>query len=93
MLDAVIVMGKEPLCVGIPESRPLELSVTPLGKVELVLKVGAGNPDATTWKLLVYPLSKLALVVLVITGTWPTCREIVLLSGVPTPLETLKISE
>ena len=88
----MIVMGKGPLCVGIPESRPLGLSVTPVGKVELVLKVGAGNPDATTWKLLLKPLSKLALL-LVITGTWPTCKEIVLLSGVPTPLETLKISE
>ena len=92
-MDALIEMEKEPLCVGIPESRPLVLSVTPLGMAEMVLKVGAGNPDATTWKLLVKPLSKLVLVVLVITGTWPTCREIVLLPGVPTPLETLKISE
>ena len=43
-LVAVMVIGKEPLAVGVPESTPVVLfNVTPDGKVPAVLEnVGAG---------------------------------------------------
>lgn len=90
-MEAVMVIGKEPLCVGVPESRPEELRDTPFGSVEAVEKPGAGNPVAVTWKLLLYPWSKVALVALVKEGALPICREMVLVSGVPTPLEAVNV--
>ena len=45
---AVMVMGKFPDRVGVPESTPLLLKETPLGKVPVSLKLGSGVPAPVT---------------------------------------------
>src|SRR5262245_19917678 len=48
-LVAMSVTGKDPLCVGVPESSPPDDSVRPVGSVPAVtLTVGAGKPFMTT---------------------------------------------
>ena len=42
-LAAVMVIGKEPLAVGVPESRPAVDRVTPPGRAPVSLKVGRGS--------------------------------------------------
>ena len=73
---------------GAPDRRPLLERVTPEGKVDGVQSpnaefenVGAGLPDAVTWKLSAVPTKKLvelALVTagaLVVEGAWPDVPE------------------
>ena len=50
-LLAVIVIGKLPDWVGVPDNTPAPESVTPFGRVSAVEKVGAGKPVAVIWKL------------------------------------------
>ncbi len=51
-LVAVSVTGKDPLCVGVPDSSPAADSVRPVGSTPLVtLTVGAGMPVITTWNV------------------------------------------
>ena len=51
-LVAVSVTGKDPLCVGVPESSPAGDNVSPVGSTPLVtLTVGAGMPVITTWNV------------------------------------------
>ena len=48
-LVAVSVTGKDPLCVGVPDSSPADDSVRPVGSAPPVtLTVGAGNPVIMT---------------------------------------------
>jgi hypothetical protein len=44
---AVTVIGKLPVCVGVPESVPLVVSVRPAGSVLAVVNVGV--PMAPDW--------------------------------------------
>jgi hypothetical protein len=69
-LVAVIVIGYVPpvLAAGVPLRRPEELRVTPLGKAPVSLNVGAGTPEATTWKLPLVPAVNAVLFALVIAG-------------------------
>lgn len=41
---AFTIMGKVPVCVGVPESVPFEASIKPVGKVLAVLKETAPMP-------------------------------------------------
>ena len=50
-LVAVMVIGKEPDWVDVPESTPALERVTPFGRVPVSLKVGAGVPVAVTVKV------------------------------------------
>jgi hypothetical protein len=50
------------------------LRVTPLGRVPVSLKVGAGNPVAVTEKDPALPTVKVVLLVLVMAGGWCTVR-------------------
>ena len=50
-LVAVMVIGKEPDWVGVPESTPALVRVTPIGSDPVPLKVGAGSPVAVAVKL------------------------------------------
>ena len=51
-LVAVSVTGKDPLCVGVPDSRPAADNVRPVGSTPAVtLTVGAGRPVITTWNV------------------------------------------
>ena len=54
-LAAVMVMGKLPLAVGVPESTPAVDRVTPVGRGPISVKVGAGEPVAVTVKLPAVP--------------------------------------
>jgi len=44
--DTVIVTGKTPFWVGVPQSTPVEVRVTPVGRVPVLLNVGTGVPVA-----------------------------------------------
>ena len=51
-LVAVSVTGKDPLCVGVPDSSPADDNVRPVGSMPVVtLTVGAGKPVITTWNV------------------------------------------
>jgi hypothetical protein len=47
----VIVIGKVPVTVGVPDKIPPELSVTPVGSVPTSVNDGDGTPDAVTVKI------------------------------------------
>ncbi len=58
-----------------PLRRPAELNVTPVGGVpEVMLKVGAGLPEAVIWNEPSEPKAKLVLDALVIVGDCWTVR-------------------
>jgi hypothetical protein len=67
-LPAVMVIGKVPLCVGVPESSPPDVNVTPAGRAPVSLKVGAGEPVAVTVKVPAVPSVKVVLFTEVIRG-------------------------
>ncbi len=50
-LAAVMVIGKVPLAVGVPDRRPADEKRTPVGSVPTSVKVGAGDPVAVTVKV------------------------------------------
>ena len=50
-LVAVMVIGKEPDWVDVPESTPALERVTPFGSDPVLLKVGVGVPVAVTVKV------------------------------------------
>ena len=58
--DAVTVIGKTPFWVDVPESTPVEVRVTPVGRVPVSLSVGAGVPVAVTVNEPRVPLVKVA---------------------------------
>jgi len=53
---------------GVPAKVPALLSVTPLAKAPLSVKVGAGTPVAVTVKLPAVPRVKVVLAALVMAG-------------------------
>jgi hypothetical protein len=63
-------MGYVPLvpAAGVPDSTPAVVSVTPLGREPVSLKVDAGYPVAVTLKLFALPRAKEVLVALVMAG-------------------------
>jgi hypothetical protein len=64
-----MVIGNVPAAVGVPESVPPELRVTPAGRLPAVTaKVGAGKPVAVTVKVPGVLNVKVVLLALVITG-------------------------
>ena len=69
-LVAVSVTGKDPLCVGVPDSSPAADSVRPVGSVPAVtLTVGAGVPVIATWNVVPAVFSRnVAVLPLVIVG-------------------------
>jgi hypothetical protein len=89
-LVAVIMKEKIPLWVGIPLSKPLVESPTPLGKVPVSLNVGDGKPEATTWKPPFAPVVNVSLSPLVIRGAAPTVRVKFCEASLPTPLDAVK---
>ena len=66
--EAVIVIGKLPATVAVPLRTPAEVSVTPLGRVPVSLKVGAGTPVAVTVNDPAVPAVNVVLFALVIVG-------------------------
>ena len=50
-LLAVIVIGKLPTWVGVPDNRPALVKVMPVGRVPVFEKMANGKPVAVTWKL------------------------------------------
>jgi hypothetical protein len=60
---------------GVPLSRPVPaLKVTPLGRVPLSFRVGAGKPVSVTVNAPVVPRVKVVLLALVMAGAWLTVR-------------------
>ena len=78
---------------GVPESTPVVLfRVTPLGRVPVTPKVGAGSPEAMTVKLPALPAVKAAELAEVIAGAWVTLRVTGRLAELPMPLLALMVS-
>src|SRR5580704_228450 len=73
-LLAVMVIGNDPLWVGVPARIPAEVSVTPVGRVPVSLKVGAGVPVAVTVKDPAVPSVKVVTLAEVIAGGASTVR-------------------
>ena len=65
--DAVKVMGKVPVVVGVPLRAPA-LNVTPLGSAPDSVMLGAGVPVAVTANEPAVPSVKVALLALVMAG-------------------------
>ena len=57
---------------GVPLSAPVGEKLTPVGKVPVSLKAGAGNPDAFTWNESALPAINAACAAVVKAGVWPT---------------------
>ena len=57
---------------GVPLSAPVGEKLTPVGKVPVSLKAGAGNPDAFTWNESALPTVNAARAPVVKAGGWPT---------------------
>ena len=75
-----------------PASSPVELSVTPVGKVPLVLKLGAGKPVALNWNgVAAVPAWKPTALALVMFGASFTVSVKVCVPALPTPLLTLRL--
>jgi hypothetical protein len=75
--EAVKVIEYVPpvFAAGVPLSRPdPALKVTPLGKVPLSLRVGAGKPVPVTVNAPAVPTVKVILLALVMAGAWLTVR-------------------
>ena len=70
---------------GVPASTPL-VSVSQLGSVVVVLKVGAGKPLAASAKLPAVPTAKVVAAALVKAGASPTESVKFCVESVPTPL-------
>jgi len=70
LFDAVIVIGYAPpvAAAGVPLSTPPVVSVTPLGRVLVVLKVGAGVPVAVTLNVPAVPTVKVVAAALLMAG-------------------------
>src|ERR1700683_830077 len=93
-LVAVMVMGKVPVAVGVPDSSPPVLRVTPPGSGPVSEKVGAGLPVAVTVKLPDTPVVKEVALAEVMVGATPeelTVRVKLWVVGVPTPLLALMV--
>ena len=69
-LDAVKVIGKVPVTVGVPESTPPE-KVTPAGRVPDSVMVGVGVPVAVGVNEPALPLTNCVLVAEVNAGAVP----------------------
>ena len=87
-LLAVIVIGYVPPVptLGVPESTPLVLSVTPLGRAPDSENVGAGKPVAVTVNEPAVPTVNVVLFVLVIAGAWLTVNVKLCVAFGETPL-------
>jgi hypothetical protein len=77
-LVALIVIGKDPPCVGVPDRvavpSPLSMKLTPLGKVPVSESDGAGKAAVVTVKLFDEPSMKEVELAEVIAGAWSTVR-------------------
>ena len=71
---------------GVPESRPVELRLTPLGRFPVKLKVGVGKPVAVTVNEPNVPTVKKALLPLVMAGAWLTIKVNAWVASGLTPL-------
>lgn len=78
---------------GVPPSTPEEDKVSQLGKVVVVLKVGAGKPLALKVKLPAVPTVKVVALALVMAGGSPTVRVKFWVAALPTPLEAVMAIE
>ncbi len=78
---------------GVPLSTPEDDKVNQLGKVVVVLKVGAGKPLALNWKLPEDPAVKLVEVALVNTSASLILKLKLWETGEPTPLLTVTLIE
>src|ERR1700687_3986826 len=78
-LFAVIVSGKVPVTVAVPESVavpfPLSTNATPAGSVPVLLIAATGVPVVVTVNVPKTPLVKVALLALVIAGASPTVSD------------------
>src|SRR5580704_10474072 len=90
-LVAVMVIGKLPLWVGVPESTPAAVNVTPVGRGPVSLKVGAGLPVAVTVKLPAVPWVKVALLPEVMVGGAFTVRVKLWVAFGETPLVAVMV--
>ncbi len=93
-LVAVSVTGKDPLCVGVPESSPAADNVRPVGRTPVVtLTVGAGKPVITTWNVVPAVLSRnVAVFALVIAGAWLTVSVKLCTALAPMPLVAVSVT-
>src|SRR5579862_7700879 len=76
VLVAVMVSGKTPLAVGVPDSvavpLPLSTKVTPEGSAPVSVRPGVGFPVAVTLNVLAVPTVKVMADVEMIVGAWET---------------------
>lgn len=95
-LVAVIVNGKIPPTVGVPDSTPLEERVTPVGNVPVSLNVGGGEPVADTVKVPAVPSINVVADTVVMVGALfvaegLTTNEKLCVTGDPTPLVAVMV--
>jgi hypothetical protein len=67
------------------------VKVTPLGKVPLSLKVGAGKPVSVTVNVPAAPTVKVVLFALVMAGFWLTVSVKLCVAFDPTPLAAVRV--
>ena len=90
-LVASMVMGNTPLVVAVPDSRPADERVTPVGSAPDSVKVGAGKPEAVTVKLPAVPSVKVARSAEVMVGCASTVRVKVWVALGVTPLAAVMV--
>jgi hypothetical protein len=92
-LLAVKVIGKLPLTVGVPLSRPVPgVNVTPAGSGPLWLNVGTGKPVAVTANDPAVFTTMDVLFALVIAGAWLTVRLKLCVAFGSSPLEAVMVT-
>ena len=92
-LAAVSVTGKDPLCVGVPESSPADDKVMPVGSVPAVtLTVGAGIPVITTWNVPEVSSANVAVLALVMIGGSLVVRVKACTALAPMPLVAVSVT-
>ena len=84
-LEALKVIGNDPVWVGVPDSEPW-VNDTPPGSAPDSLIVGVGKPVAVGVKVPLEPTRKVAAAAEVMAGAWSTVRVKDWEAGLPTPL-------